>query len=600
MLRFYLAVFALAFFASSVSAGEMPRDWSYKYFKEEIPLSLDTFRIAVLDPTPESSSSGAIVLELRELRQRRVGRLHKGMQPTGDAGGGWFLEDLVGQPSGGDPLGVVELIEQIANDPEGDEFATPVFVADDLTLFPSRNIHIAFGEGVAMATIDQALADAGVGPILVEDWLGPNTFVVDGGSRSGIAVLDAANALADRSDVIFASVDWAMTSDTMSETVVEYPPDPVRAFSFGPEWDRSLATKGAPAPLCGPLGVGAPNDPRLGESWGLEAIGDIDVDAPQAWQLCTGSSDVVVAVIGDGTQRNHPDMPGVLEGMDFTDECVSPPCVGQPQGLCDNHETIVASIIKATANNGLHSVGVAPDTAILPIRSMRYNLYGGSTCSSFVFSRWLADGIDYATEQGVDVINLSWNTFNSRYPDITAAFQYAYDAGIISFNSAGNGNRSVVYEPGRIFEVHSVTGINPSGDLFFESDSYASNRGPNSEFTGPGQYIFALDRTGADGVEDGSGPYGADATSVTGTSYASPHLAGLAALIRSYNPGLGPQEVLYILKETVMDLGDSGRDDSFGWGLGKGQAAINNSASVITVRNFDRGDLSAWSSVVGD
>jgi len=215
-------------------------------------------------------------------------------------------------------------------------------------------------------------------------------------------------------------------------------------------------------------------------------------------------------------------------------------------------------------------------------------------------SGWAVDAVNYAVEQGVRVTNLSWNFGELRLTALAVAYRQAYDAGIINFNSAGNGNADQVYLPGRFFEVHSVSGIDFTGELFYVNETFASNRGPDVEFTGPGRFVFALDRTGPAGLEDETGPYGADAVSVTGTSYACPHLAGIAALIRSLNPDIGPEEVAYILRESVLDLGEVGRDDSFGYGLCKSRTALEMAPAVITIRTFDRGDLSGWSAVDGN
>lgn len=572
------------------TAGE-PRDWSYKYFKEDVPLTLDAYRIAILDPTPESAVGPAPSM------QEVPGQ--EGSQPVGSIGAGWELLDLSGQPSGGDPVAVEALIEAFATDPMDDKYAAPIFVEDGITMYPASEILIGFEEEVAMAAIEQILADAGLGAIITHDWLKPNTFIVDGNTRSGIVIMDTANTLALRPEVVFATAKWGLTSESFANVLVEYPPELVS--SIPSESSRILASfsRGAPAPLCESFDGGTPNDPRLGESWGLDAFNDIDIDAGGAWALCTGDPATPVAVIGDGVQRDHPDMPNVLEGADFTDECLFPPCIGEPQTSCDNHETSVASIIHATINNGLQSAGVAPDTSILPVRSAK-QIVLPNRCFGQLFQDSLANGVNYAVEQGARVISLSWQVGNIGFPSVEIAFEEAYDAGVVVINSAGNNNQPEVGQPGRLFEIQSVTGIDSSGELFYVSETFASNYGAHAAFTAPARFVFALDRTGADGYADSNDPLGADATLVTGTSFAAPHIAAIATLIIATNEALDAEGVHYILKSTVMDLGPSGRDDFFGAGLGKAEAAVNLAPSVITIRDFDRGDLSGWSGFVGN
>jgi hypothetical protein len=108
--------------------------------------------------------------------------------------------------------------------------------------------------------------------------------VVEGGSRSGIEILNTANTLAQDPDVIYATPNWIRTGERMAEARVEYPPPSLTASTDGPRRPRTLRPKAAPTPLCSPLGVPVPNDPNLAtHSWGLEAYNDIDINAFGAW-----------------------------------------------------------------------------------------------------------------------------------------------------------------------------------------------------------------------------------------------------------------------------------------------------------------------------
>ena len=187
---------------AKTTAKAPARAWEYYYFLEPQSLTLDTFRLAVWDETP--ASSGSAVSKLRA-DQGTVPTKN----PTGDMGGGWTLLNLEGTPQGGDLLAVEELVEEIANDPTGDEVASPVLLKDGLTLIATPRIHVGFDPSVPLATVQQALAGAGLGAILVSDWIRPNVFAVEANTRSGTVALDRANALLlQRSDVYFATVNW--------------------------------------------------------------------------------------------------------------------------------------------------------------------------------------------------------------------------------------------------------------------------------------------------------------------------------------------------------------------------------------------------------
>jgi hypothetical protein len=572
----------------AASAPAQVPDFHYYVYKQRVDLAFDSFRIAVLAGTPTVQGSAA-----RDLQARQGSLPPSRGVLSGDMGGGWALQDLAGGASGGHPELVVALIEEIASDPTGDEFASPVFLRGDETWIVTPRVHVAFDPSVPRSTVDQAFLELGLGPILEVDYVSPNSFAVATSSRSGIATLEAANVLAQRPDVLFANVDWMFTGDRLAEAVVEYAP-PTLALSA---WNQlgtppfPVSGKAAPTPLCAPMAVNPPSEPLFGQQWGLRIFNGYDIDAPGAWQNCTGSATVVVAVIDNGVQRDHPDMPNVLEGADFTSQCLSPPCRGEPQHFCDNHGTSVASVVNASSN-GIGIVGVAPDVSILPIRAASHWVTGATNCHDRIHESWLVDAVRYAIARNANITSLSWFLNADEVPMLALAYRDAYDAGIFNVHAAGNGNSDIVTQPGRLHEVHSITGMNFFGDLFKESESFASNWGADVFLTAPGQYILTLDRTGDLGYEPG------DHTSLTGTSFACPMVAGIAALIVSMNPSLGPREIAFILKSNVRDLGDPGWDVYFGYGLPKAGACVEMAPGVIFVSGFERG-LSEWSSVEG-
>ena len=589
----------------STQAHAQESDWFYMFFKDSVPLNLDTSRIALYDTDAATTSTKGLANgRVDELVAAGLARAPGAATEhiTGDLGNGWALVDLTGTPSAGNETAVVELIQGIAEDPLSEDYAAPVFVDGDVTLIVLPQIQVRFAEDVTLAEISQELQAAGVGAILEADWVKPNTFIVEGGSRSGIDVLETANTLAARPNVLFADVDWRFIGERLVDVRVEYVPPPESLATL----PTHLPVRGLPrlpskaAPVCGAMAIWPPTDPLYRESWGLEsALINIDIDATGAWSVCTGGSEVIVAVLDDGVQMDHPDLPNVISGADFTGDCASPPCIGQPQRPCDNHGTAVAGVIAAAANNGSGTLGVAPDVKILPIR-FGYYIQSGSHCIGQFDQTSLAFGIVYAVDNGAKITNLSWNIFRDPSTStLSFAYESAFNSGLIHFNSAGNINDSKAATPGNLPFVHAISGINSFGNLFFVNDGFASNYGVDTDFTSPGRSILTTDRSGSDGWEDSSGIFGADYVSITGTSFAAPHVAGVAALTYSMNPDLDPDHLFFVLKAASRDLGDPGRDDQFGHGLPSARDAVEIAPSVIFTNAFESGDLLKWDNGVG-
>ena len=580
----------------SVWAGE-PTDWHYMYFKEVRPLTLDVNRIAVLDPTPEAQRVDG---PLYRIRQAQNSGENRGLL-AGDMGGGWELLDISGTPSSGSEEGIVALINEIVTDPMTSTYASPVFVDGETLRIILPQIQVRFEEGVPLSVVEQALTVAGAGAIIESDWVMTGAYVVDGGSRSGIDVLNAANTLAVREDTLWGDVSWRLTGGDFRKVRVEYPP---------PELARKMASVPALNSLqkvgtCGPMVDNPPSDPLYLSSWGLEQFNDIDVNATGAWASCAGSSDVIVAVLDDGVERFHPDLAGrIIVGRDFTGEC-SPdlPCQGEPQTSCDNHGTTVAGVINAAANSNpaVGGVGIAPGVRILPVRVAHYwQPTGGSVCINQLDEYELAVGLAYAAENGADISNTSWNfVITEISATLAAIYRATYETGIIHFNSAGNDNEDIIYQPGILPFVYSVTGIDFLGELFYVNEDFASNHGEGVGLTGPARYIVTTDRAGDEGEEDTNGPYGGDYVSMTGTSYAAPFVSGVAALLVSQYPDLSPEEIYLMLRRSAKDLGDSGYDTRFGHGLPDAAAAMDLARYYVFYSGFESGNTLDWSSSVG-
>lgn len=273
------------------------------------------------------------------------------------------------------------------------------------------------------------------------------------------------------------------------------------------------------------------SDPKSSEMYHLSML-----NIPQAQKLA-GKNKVRVAVIDQGIDTSHPELKGkLLKGYNAVNPVSSP--------MADFHGTHVAGILGANKNNGIGGYGVNPNVEIVPID---------------VFDRgWgtydyiIAEGILHAIEREVDVINMS---IGGYFPSkvLEEAIKKATDAGITIVAAAGNGGDEHPNYPAAYEGVISVGNINNEKKL----DS-SSTRGASLDVVAPGTDIYNAIYE----YEKGS-----SFQKMTGTSMASPVVAGVAALLLSKYPDLSPIEVDYILKHTADDLGKKGFDSEFGYGL---------------------------------
>jgi subtilisin family serine protease len=259
------------------------------------------------------------------------------------------------------------------------------------------------------------------------------------------------------------------------------------------------------------------------------------------------------------------------------------------------HGTHVASTIAQRADNNVGSAGVAPEATILPIRALGQQ--GGDSTT-------LADAIRYATDQGAQVINMSWGS--PLYAAvIDEACQYAADRGVVLVAAAGNdGSSRYLSYPAALDTVISVGAVGPDG---FVADY--SNRGPELDVVAPGGVYYDWDRNGlydgvlaetwalwvgVQGVDDGA--YVLDYFQV-GTSMATATVSGVAALLVAQ--GADRDMVYEALTSTAADLGDPGVDTEYGHGLVDAAAAAALVAgldpeephSTLTVEQLQPGDL---------
>ena len=289
------------------------------------------------------------------------------------------------------------------------------------------------------------------------------------------------------------------------------------------------------------------NDPLLSFQWHMEQIQVTDISSDN-WGAGT-----VVAVIDTGvTAFSDGYGQTMTTGYDFHNDDSDP---ADDQG----HGSHVAGTIAQATNNGVGVRGVAPDTVIMPLKSL------GSDGTGFVLSS--IEAIDYAVDNGADIINMSLGSDTSSTAEETAVTA-AIDAGLVVVAATGNDgltNNGVIY-PAAYDGVIAVSAVGYSTS----SLAYYSNAGPEVTFAAPGgdDSTNLNDGVNWDGVlqetldtNTGQGDY----FLFQGTSMATPHVAGAYAVLMG--AGATPTQATDALIASATDLGTTGEDDLFGHGL---------------------------------
>jgi serine protease len=319
-----------------------------------------------------------------------------------------------------------------------------------------------------------------------------------------------------------------------------------------------------------------PNDPYYSYQWHLDndAYGGINMES--AWDISTGSG-VVVAVLDTGVAYENygiyckaPDLAGTtfVQGYDFVNNDTHP-------NDDNGHGTHVTGTIAQTTNNNYGIAGVAFGCSIMPIKVL--NADGAGTAEVF------SNGVHYAVDHGADIIS-----YSAGGPNISItreeAVEYAYTSGVTFVAAAGN--EYLEGNPPQYPAAYDDYVIAVGATRYDETRSYYSNTGSYLDLTAPGGDM-TVDQN-ADGYKDGVLQQTFNGTPCNfgfgfyqGTSMATPHVAGVAALLIA-NGVTGPDNIRNRLQSTAEDKGSPGWDEQYGWGLVDAEAALGGGVNQTT------------------
>jgi thermitase len=340
-------------------------------------------------------------------------------------------------------------------------------------------------------------------------------------NRAGVASV-VGSVAATGAQVVQVTGDPAAAAATLSRSAtVEYA-EPNREL-------RALAT---------------PNDARFGELYGLNNANDADMDAPEGWDAAgigafPATGGVKVGIVDTGIDKNHEDLSGKTvecAGVSLLTNRVS-------EGSCtdlNDHGTHVAGTIAAKANNGVGVAGVSFNSQLAICQAL--NAAGSGTTAG------VANCITYLAAKGVKIISMSLGGGASTTLQSAVTKAYNGGNGTLIIAAAGNDGDATLNYPAAYSEVVSVAATDSN-----DARASFSNANADVEIAAAGVNVLSTKRGGG-------------YVAFSGTSMATPHVAGVAALIAFKNPTLNAAGIRAKLDTSVDDKGAPGRDSSFGFG----------------------------------
>jgi thermitase len=288
-----------------------------------------------------------------------------------------------------------------------------------------------------------------------------------------------------------------------------------------------------------------PNDPFFDQQYNL-----IRVSARGAWERSRGKG-VSIGFVDTGYNRAHPELDAKVRGeYDFIED--------DPLAQdFDYHGTSVVGLAVAETDNAEGMAAVGFNAGFLMAKG----------CAEVCLSSDTAPAVDWLVGKGVEIINLSFGAEQEPPGDpvLGAAVQRAQEAGVLVIAGAGNdGTNTDSFYPAAypgVLGVAATDGENAPASF--------SNSGPVVDVAAPGVDIISTYNADYPGNTTG-----ALYARFSGTSFAAPHVAGVAALVEARNPDLTGQEITARIQDNANDLGELGRDDAYGNGLLNARCAV--------------------------
>lgn len=327
----------------------------------------------------------------------------------------------------------------------------------------------------------------------------------------------------------------------------------------------------------------SPNDPYYAPyQWHLDNTEHGGIEMEAAWSITTGRPDIIVAVIDSGVAYEDydqyvalnrrkgywinylraPDLAqtAFVAGYDFINNDTHP---NDDEG----HGTHVTGTIAQSTNNAVGTAGIAFNSAIMPVKVLDSSGSGSYTA--------IADGIYFAADNGARLINMS---LGGSSPSITLenALAYAYNRGVTIICASGNDGSATTISYPAAYDAYCIA---VGATRYDETITGYSNQGASLDLTAPGGDI-GLDQNG-DGYGDGvlQQTFGSSPTDFgyyfyQGTSMATPHVTGVAALLLAQDDSRSPDDIRQILQGSAKDNGAPGWDAAYGWGIVDAAAAL--------------------------
>jgi thermitase len=274
-----------------------------------------------------------------------------------------------------------------------------------------------------------------------------------------------------------------------------------------------------------------PNDTYFANQWGMTKI-----QAPQAWDVTTGSSDVKIAILDTGIDQNHPDLSSkIVANQNFTTSSTVDDLYG--------HGTHCAGIAAAITDNNAGVAGVGFNTSLMNVKVLDDKGSG--------YYSWIASGITWATDNGAKVISMSLGG-SSGSSTLQSAVDYAWNHGVVVVAAAGNNHNTKPSYPAYYANCIAVAATDQN-----DAKASFSTYGSWVDVAAPGVSIFSTAPNHTNYLQQ-HGYFGYNYGYLSGTSMATPFVAGLAGLLWSTSYGTSNTSVRSRIESTADKIGGTG------------------------------------------